>query len=209
MTSLATAPDVAGSSSAPNNKIQVIVVDDSAVVRGLVSRWVDEDPYLETVGRFANGKLAVEAIADCKPDVVILDIEMPVMDGMTALPLLLRNHPGVKILMSSTLTRRNAEISMNALSLGATDYIPKPESNRGVTTSREFRTDLLRKIKAIVPRKGRGHLHLHLPRGRNRVLRRINTPYRPRPHLQHQHMDRALPSCPCGALHRLSPKYWP
>ncbi len=156
MTSLATAPDVAGSSSAPNNIIQVIVVDDSAVVRGLVSRWVDEDPDMETVGRFANGKLAVEAIADCKPDVVILDIEMPVMDGMTALPLLLRNHPSVKILMSSTLTRRNAEISMKALSLGATDYIPKPESNRGVTTSLEFRTDLLRKIKAFVPHKRAG-----------------------------------------------------
>jgi two-component system chemotaxis response regulator CheB len=108
---------------------------------------------METVGRFANGKLAVEAIADCKPDVVILDIEMPVMDGMTALPLLLKNHPGVKILISSTLTRRNAEISMKALSLGATDYIPKPESNRGVTTSLEFRADLLRKIKAIAPHK--------------------------------------------------------
>ena len=153
MTSLATAPDVTGSSSAPSNLIQVIVIDDSAVVRGLVSRWVNEDPYMETVGRFANGKLAVEAIADCKPDVAILDIEMPVMDGMTALPLLLKNHPGVKILMSSTLTRRNAEISMKALSLGAMDYIPKPETNRGVTTSLEFRADLLRKIKAIAPRK--------------------------------------------------------
>ncbi len=155
MTSLVPAPDISGSSpAAPFNKIQVIVVDDSAVVRGLVSRWVDEDPGLETVGRFANGQLAVDAIAECKPDVVILDIEMPVMDGMTALPLLLKNHPGVKILMSSTLTRRNAEISIKALSLGATDYIPKPESNRGVTTSVEFREDLIRKIKAVVPHKG-------------------------------------------------------
>ncbi|MHA1164272.1 MAG: protein-glutamate methylesterase/protein-glutamine glutaminase [Alphaproteobacteria bacterium] len=162
MTSLAPAPDISGSSSASQRKIQVIIVDDSAVVRGLVARWVDEDPDLETVGRFANGKLAVEAIADCKPDVVILDIEMPVMDGMTALPLLLRNHPGVKVLMSSTLTRRNAEISMMALSLGATDYIPKPESNRGVTTSLEFRTDLLRKIKAIVPHK-RAPAHTSAP----------------------------------------------
>lgn len=153
MTSLAQAPENTVSSAAANNKIQVVVVDDSAVVRGLVSRWVDEDPDMETVNRFANGKLAVEAIADCKPDVVILDIEMPVMDGMTALPLLLKNHPGVKILMASTLTARNAEISMKALSLGATDYIPKPESNRGVTTSVDFRKDLIRKIKAIVPHK--------------------------------------------------------
>ena len=128
-------------------------MDDSAVVRGLVSRWVNEDPHLEIVGRFSNGKLAVEGIAACAADVVVLDIEMPVMDGMTALPLLLKNLPGVKIIMASTLTRRNAEISMKALSLGATDYIPKPESNRGVTTSLEFRTELLRKIKALVPRK--------------------------------------------------------
>ena len=130
-----------------------MVVDDSAVVRGLVSRWISEDPDMETVGRSPNGQIAVDTIADCAPDVVILDIEMPVMDGMTALPLLLKNLPGVKVLIASTLTRRNAEISMKALSLGATDYIPKPETNRGVTTSLEFRTELLRKVKAIVPRK--------------------------------------------------------
>lgn len=153
MASLASAPDTSQSSSASSNKINVIVVDDSAVVRGLVSRWVNEDPDMEIVGRFANGQLAVDGIAACAPDVVVLDIEMPIMDGMTALPMLLKNQPGVKILMASTLTRRNAEISMKALSLGATDYIPKPESNRGVTTSVEFRIDLLRKIKAITPRK--------------------------------------------------------
>jgi two-component system chemotaxis response regulator CheB len=130
-----------------------MVVDDSAVVRGLVSRWVDEDPHMETVGRSPNGQHAVDTIAGCAPDVVILDIEMPVMDGMTALPLLLENLPGVKVLISSTLTRKNAEISMRALSLGATDYIPKPETNRGVTTSLEFRNELLRKVKAFVPAK--------------------------------------------------------
>lgn len=140
-------------SPASSGKIRVMVVDDSAVVRGLVSRWINEDPDMETVGGFPNGQIAVDAIADCAPDVVILDIEMPVMDGMTALPLLLKNLPGVKVLIASTLSRRNAEISLKALSLGATDYIAKPESNRGVTTSLEFRTELLRKIKAIVPRK--------------------------------------------------------
>jgi len=136
-----------------SDKIRVMVVDDSAVVRGLVSRWVDEDSGLETVGRFANGQLALDGITGCAPDVIVLDIEMPVMDGMTALPELLKLKPGVKIIMSSTLTRKNAEISMKALSLGATDYIPKPESNRGVTTSVDFRTALLEKIKALVLRK--------------------------------------------------------
>jgi two-component system chemotaxis response regulator CheB len=131
-----------------------MVVDDSAVVRGLVSRWVDEDTDMETVGRFANGQLALSGIVNAAPDVVILDIEMPVMDGMTALPELLKLKPGVKIIIASTLSRKNAEISLKALSLGATDYIPKPETNRGITTSQEFRSELLRKVKAMVPRKG-------------------------------------------------------
>ena len=151
MTSLAPLQD--SPASAIPAKIRVMVVDDSAVVRGLVSRWVDEDSGMETVGRFANGQLALGGIAGCTPDVVVLDIEMPVMDGMTALPELLKLRPGVKIIMSSTLTRKNAEISMKALALGATDYIPKPESNRGVTTSVDFRTALLGKIKALVPQK--------------------------------------------------------
>ena len=129
--------------------IGVMVVDDSAVVRGLVSRWVGEDPDLSVVGKFANGQLAVEGVAKCAPDIIVLDIEMPVMDGMTALPQLLQRLPDVKVIMASTLTRRNAEISLEALSLGAVDYIPKPEGNSGVTTSSEFRTDLLNKIKAV------------------------------------------------------------
>lgn len=136
-------------------KIRVMVVDDSAVVRGLVSRWVDEDPDMETCGRFSNGRLAIDAVARCEPDVIVLDIEMPVMDGLTALPELLQRSPGVKVIIASTLSRRNAEISLKALSLGATDYVPKPESNSGITTSLEFRTELTRKLKALVPEKVR------------------------------------------------------
>lgn len=151
MTSLAVAQ--ANPEGTASDKIQVMIVDDSAVVRGLVSRWIGEDPDMEACGRFSNGKLAVDGILKCDPDVVVLDIEMPVMDGMTALPELLERKPGVKIIMASTLTRKNAEVSLKALSLGATDYIPKPETNRGVTTSQEFRDELLRKVKAMVPRK--------------------------------------------------------
>ena len=148
---------------------RIMVVDDSVVVRGLVSRWVDEDPQLRTVGRYSNGKLAVDGIVASAPDVVVLDIEMPVMDGMTALPQLLQRMPGVKIIMASTLTRRNAEISLRALSLGAVDYVPKPESNRGVTTSADFRDELIRKIKAV----GRASMR--------RRLRRENHQRAPRP----------------------------
>ncbi len=132
-----------------SDPIRVMIVDDSAVMRGLVSRWVDEESGIEIVARHANGELAVNDIANIKPDVVILDIEMPVMDGLTALPLLLKNCPTTKILMASTLTRRNAEVSLKALSLGAIDYVPKPDGNAGITTSTTFRRELIDKVKAV------------------------------------------------------------
>lgn len=134
---------------APSRQIKVMVVDDSVVIRGLIGRWIGEEPEMQLVGSHRNGRLAVEDVAKSRPDVIILDIEMPDMDGLTALPLLLKGSPGTRIIMASTLTRRNAEISLRALSLGATDYVPKPESNSEVTTSKPFRTELLDKIKAI------------------------------------------------------------
>ncbi|SNY91103.1 two-component system, chemotaxis family, response regulator CheB [Cohaesibacter sp. ES.047] len=139
----------APASSATSRQIKVMVVDDSVVIRGLIGRWVNDDPDLTLVGSHRNGRLAVEDVAKSKPDIVVLDIEMPDMDGLTALPQLLRNNPTSKIIMASTLTRRNAEISLRAMSLGATDYVPKPESNSQITTSKEFRVELLEKIKAI------------------------------------------------------------
>jgi two-component system chemotaxis response regulator CheB len=126
-----------------------MVVDDSAVVRGLVSRWIEEEPGLEVVSRHANGKLAVDDVARSAPDIVLLDIEMPVMDGLEALPLLLQARPELRVLMVSTLTRRNAEISFKALALGALDYVPKPDSNREITTSLDFRREVIRKIKLL------------------------------------------------------------
>jgi two-component system chemotaxis response regulator CheB len=129
--------------------ISVMVVDDSAVVRGLVSRWVGEEPGLEVVARHPNGKLAVEDVAKSAPDIVLLDIEMPVMDGLAALPLLFKARPGLRVLMVSTLTKRNAEISFKALSLGAIDYVPKPDSNREITIEPEFRREVIEKIKAL------------------------------------------------------------
>jgi two-component system chemotaxis response regulator CheB len=126
-----------------------MIVDDSAVVRGLVSRWIEEESELEVVARHANGRLAVEDVARSAPDIVLLDIEMPVMDGLEALPLLLRERPELRVLMVSTLTRRNAEISFKALALGALDYVPKPDSNREITTSLDFRREVIRKIKML------------------------------------------------------------
>ena len=146
------ASEIAPSQSALSERpIRVMVVDDSAVVRGLVSRWIEEEPGLEVVARHPNGKLAVEDVARSAPDIVLLDIEMPVMDGLEALPLLLKARPGMRVLMVSTLTKRNAEISFKALALGAIDYVPKPDSNREITIQPDFRREVIEKIKVLGP----------------------------------------------------------
>jgi two-component system chemotaxis response regulator CheB len=146
----------APSAAAPaDSAIRVMVVDDSVVVRGLVSRWIEEEPGLALAGSVRNGRDAVDQVEKINPDVVILDIEMPELDGISALPLLLAKKRDLVVIMSSTLTRHNAEISLKALSLGAADYIPKPESNRGVTTSATFRNDLIAKVRALAGRRRR------------------------------------------------------
>lgn len=148
------ASEIAPSQSVLSERpIRVMVVDDSAVVRGLVSRWIEAEPGLEVVARHANGKLAVEDVARSAPDIVLLDIEMPVMDGLEALPLLLKARPGLRVLMVSTLTKRNAEISFKALALGAIDYVPKPDSNREITIEPDFRREVIEKIKVLGPLK--------------------------------------------------------
>ncbi|GGB33057.1 chemotaxis response regulator protein-glutamate methylesterase of group 2 operon [Roseibium aquae] len=132
-----------------SDPIKVMVVDDAVVIRGLLSRWLDADPDISVVSSHRNGKLAVDDIEKSNPDVVVLDIEMPEMDGMTALPLMLAKKRDLVVIMASTLTRRNAEISLKALSLGAADYVPKPESTSEVTTSVDFRRELIDKVKAL------------------------------------------------------------
>lgn len=132
-----------------SDPVRVMVVDDSVVARGLISRWIDEDASLSVVASHRNGRLAVDDVVRSSPDVVVLDVEMPEMDGLTALPLLLKAKPGLVVVMASTLTRRNAEISLKCLSLGAADYVPKPESNAGVTTSVDFRNEIVDKVRTL------------------------------------------------------------
>src|SRR5215831_11992862 len=140
--SAASAAPVAG--HAP---LRVMVVDDAVVVRGLVSRWVEEEPGMQVVASLRTGRQAVDQLERTNPDVVILDVEMPDLDGLSALPLLLEKKRDLVVIMASTLTRRNAEVSLKALSYGAADYIPKPETNREVTTSASFRRDLIEKVR--------------------------------------------------------------
>ncbi|HEY1474497.1 MAG TPA: chemotaxis response regulator protein-glutamate methylesterase [Pseudolabrys sp.] len=137
------------SNSAIGRRIRVMIVDDAVVVRGLFARWVEAEPDLEVVASLRTGREAVNQVERVDPDVVLLDVDMPELDGIAALPLLLQKKRDLVVIMASTLTRRNAEISLRALSLGATDYIPKPASNREVLGSPSFRRDLIEKVRQL------------------------------------------------------------
>src|SRR4029453_16848239 len=129
--------------------IRVMVVDDSVVIRGMISRWIDAEPDMKVAASLRTGLDAVNQLERINPDVAVLDIEMPELDGISALPRLLAKKRDLIIIMASTLTRRNAEISFKALSLGASDYIPKPESTREPAAAETFRHDLIQKIRHL------------------------------------------------------------
>jgi two-component system chemotaxis response regulator CheB len=140
--------------SAPGHDlIRVMIVDDAIVVRGMLVRWIEAEAGLQVVASLRSGREAIEQMERTNPDVVILDVDMPDIDGITALPLLFEKKRDLVVIMSSTLTRRNAEVSLRALSLGAADYIPKPESNREIANSTSFRRDLIEKIRALGARR--------------------------------------------------------
>lgn len=129
--------------------IRVMLVDDAVVVRGVVSRWVDAEPDMKIVASLRTGQDALDELERADPEVVLLDVEMPVLDGMAALPLLLQRRSNLVVIMVSTVTRRNAEATLKALTLGAADYVSKPESNHEVTTADSFRHELIEKIRQI------------------------------------------------------------
>ena len=128
---------------------RVVIVDDSAIIRGFLARMLESDPEIQVVETVANGQLAIGAVTRSAPDVVVLDIEMPVMDGLTALPKLIEADPAIKVIMASTLTLRNADISIKALALGAADYIPKPSSAGDISSGYDFKRELVAKVKAL------------------------------------------------------------
>jgi len=126
-----------------------MVVDDSAVVRGLITRMLEDATDVEVAVSVPNGEAAVKALDRYEIDVVLLDIEMPVMDGMTALPLMLKKKPELKVIMASTLTLNNADISLRALELGAVDYIPKPTATREISGGSDFKRELIEKVVTL------------------------------------------------------------
>jgi two-component system, chemotaxis family, protein-glutamate methylesterase/glutaminase len=111
-----------------SDAVRVLVCDDFVVMRAALARAFESDPAIRVVARVADGKQALAEVQRQTIDVVVLDIEMPVMDGLTALPRLMRAAPRLRVLMASTLTTRGAEVTLQALRLGAADYVAKPSA---------------------------------------------------------------------------------
>ncbi len=141
-------PGASPSATSSGAPYRIMVVDDSAVIRGLLIRSLESDAQIEVVASVSDGRMAVNALSRHDVEVVVLDIEMPVMDGLTALPQLIAARPGVKVIIASTLSRRNADISLQALAAGAADYIAKPGAT-ALTTADAFKQELVAKIKAL------------------------------------------------------------
>jgi two-component system, chemotaxis family, protein-glutamate methylesterase/glutaminase len=140
---------------AVDRPIRVMVVDDAIIARRLLTRWIGAEPDMMVAACLRTGREAVEQVEESDPDVVVLDIDMPELDGISALPLLLKQKRDLVVIMASTLTRRSAEVSLRALSLGAADYVPKPEATLDATTSAAFHRELIEKIRTL-GRRGRG-----------------------------------------------------
>jgi two-component system, chemotaxis family, protein-glutamate methylesterase/glutaminase len=124
-------------------KIRVLVVDDSALVRKIVANSINGEDDMEVVGTAANGKIALEKLDLLRPDIVLLDLEMPEMDGITTLKRLRQQFRQLPVVVFSTLSERGAKITLDALSAGATDYLCKPSGMGGLSTVKELLHDVL------------------------------------------------------------------
>ncbi|MGA2416156.1 MAG: chemotaxis response regulator protein-glutamate methylesterase [Candidatus Sulfotelmatobacter sp.] len=131
-------------------RIRVLVVDDSVVIRKVLSDTLSGDPALEVVGVASDGRIALAKIPLLKPDIVTLDVEMPVMNGLETLTALRKLYPKLPVIMFSTLTERGAAATLDALSLGASDYATKPSNTGSPAVAIErVRAELVPKIKAL------------------------------------------------------------
>lgn len=128
-----------------------MLVDDSAVIRGALARIIESDPSITIVASVSNGEMAITSAGKYKPHVVIMDVEMPVMDGITALPEILKVSRDSKVIMFSTLTEKGADITLKAMSLGAVECFAKPSSTQAVGQGSDFQRRILSLIKSLTP----------------------------------------------------------
>jgi two-component system, chemotaxis family, protein-glutamate methylesterase/glutaminase len=134
----------------PSRRIRILIVDDSALMRGLLRSVVSSDPQIEVAGTAADGSSALACIAAVRPDLVILDVEMPVMDGVSTLRTLRRLGHTMPVIMCSSLTQRGAKVTIEALASGASDYVTKPAGQSGRDQAlRTLAQDLIPKIHAL------------------------------------------------------------
>ena len=134
--------------------IRVLIVDDSATIRSVLSATLAADPDLRVAGTAINGQVALASIAASPPDLVLLDVEMPVLDGISTLREIRRLQPKLPVLMFSSLTERGSKATLDALLAGANDYVAKPSGQTADELAARIRTDVIGKIKALVPRGG-------------------------------------------------------
>jgi two-component system, chemotaxis family, protein-glutamate methylesterase/glutaminase len=130
--------------------IRILVVDDSAVIRRVLCDSLANDPGIEVVGTAANGHIAISKISQVNPDLITLDVEMPEMNGLETLVEVRKTHPKLPVIMFSTLTERGAATTLEALALGASDYVTKPSNTGSLETSRkQIQEQLIPKVKAL------------------------------------------------------------
>ena len=134
--------------------IRVLIVDDSATIRNVLSATLGADPDLKVVGTAVNGEVALASITASPPDLVLLDVEMPVLDGISTLRQIRRTHPKLPVLMFSSLTERGTKATLDALLAGANDYVAKPAAQTADEVAARIRDDVIVKIKQLVPRGG-------------------------------------------------------
>jgi len=127
----------------------VVIADDSVVVRGLFARWLGESGQFHVVAVAGDGETAIEHAGRYQPDIMVLDLDMPGVDGVTALPKIVKESPKTAILLATTLTERNARLALQCMTMGAMDVLPKPESRSGMTLSLDFRSEFLNKLGSI------------------------------------------------------------
>jgi two-component system chemotaxis response regulator CheB len=142
--------------AADREPIGVLICDDSATIRGILSATLGGDPDLKIVGTAVNGEACLATIPTAKPDLVLLDVEMPVMDGITTLREIRRRFGKLPVVMFSSLTERGAKATVDALLAGANDYVAKPAGLDAREVADRIRVDVIGRIKSLVPRGAAG-----------------------------------------------------